>query len=338
MPPNPLAPADTLPTLTPPAGAGATHPTPPEATRGGDPAGPGAPARGATLGDWVRLVRPPQWIKNFFVLAPLLFSGRGTEAGEITRAVGAFLMFCLLASAIYLWNDAADAPQDRLHPSKRERPIAAGRIAASHAVVVGTVLLLTAISLAWVITPALAGLAIAYFVLNVLYTFRFKEMVLLDVFTIAAFFLLRLLAGCVAIGVRPSVWLLLCGGLLALYLGFTKRRHELTLLGAASAGHRSVLSHYSIAFLDQMSGVLLAVTVVSYIMYTLTSDTAKHVGDDSLAYSSAFVLYGVFRYLYLVHQRNGGSPTKTLLGDRALMLTVLLWAAYCGWVIYFRSL
>jgi 4-hydroxybenzoate polyprenyltransferase len=298
------------------------------------PATPRVAPRGSTLGDWVRLLRPPQWIKNFFVLAPLLFSGRWTSTVEVLHATGAFVMFCLLASAIYLWNDAYDAPKDRLHPTKRERPIAAGRIAPVQAVAVGAVLLLAALALAWVIQPRLAAIAAAYFGLNIAYTFKLKEMVILDVFAIATFFLLRLLAGCVAIDVRPSVWLLLCGGLLALYLGFTKRRHELTLLGSGSAAHRGVLSHYSVAFLDQMSGVLLAVTVVSYIMYTLTSETAKLVGDDSLAYSTAFVLYGVFRYLYLVHQRNGGSPTQTLLTDRALIATVTLWVGYCGWVIY----
>ncbi|HEU4563857.1 MAG TPA: decaprenyl-phosphate phosphoribosyltransferase [Gemmatimonadaceae bacterium] len=322
---NPLSPPETIAPLAPSVAPAAAEGAPRALPR---------PAQ--TLRDWVRLVRPSHWVKNFFVLAPLLFSGRATQADEIARALGAFVMFCMLASAIYLWNDAADAPKDRAHPTKRARPIAAGRIAPAHAAVVGAILVLAATSLAWVITPRLAGLAIAYFVLNVAYTFLLKEQVLLDVFSLAAFFLIRLLAGCVAIGVQPSVWLLLCGGLLALYLGFTKRRHELTLLGAGSAEHRSVLSHYSVAYLDQMSGVLLAVTVVSYIMYTLTSDTAKHVGDDALAYSTAFVLYGVFRYLYLVHQRNGGSPTKTLLTDRALIATVLLWVAYCGWVIYYR--
>jgi 4-hydroxybenzoate polyprenyltransferase len=199
------------------------------------------------------------------------------------------------------------------------------------------VLLLAAMALAWRLGPAVLGLAGTYVALNVLYTLRLKQMVLLDVFAIAAFFLLRLLAGSAAIEVRPSVWLLLCGGLLALYLGFTKRRHELSVLGASSAEHRSVLSHYSTGFLDQMSSVLLAVTIVSYIMYTVSSETARQVGNDSLSYSTVFVLYGVFRYLYLVHQRNGGSPTRTLLTDRSLLVTVVLWVAYCGWVIYQRT-
>ena len=297
-----------------------------------------APVTGrATLREWIQLARPQQWVKNFFVLAPLLFSGRALQSEWVFRSIGAFVMFCLLASTIYLWNDAADAEADRAHPTKRQRPIASGRIGKRQAMSVGVVLLLAAMALAWRLGPVVFGLAGTYVALNVLYTLRLKQMVLLDVFAIAAFFLLRLLAGSAAIEVRPSVWLLLCGGLLALYLGFTKRRHELSVLGASSAEHCSVLSHYSTGFLDQMSSVLLAVTIVSYIMYTVSSETARQVGDDSLSYSTVFVLYGVFRYLYLVHQRNGGSPTRTLLTDRSLLVTVVLWVAYCGWVIYQRT-
>ncbi|MBC7789963.1 MAG: decaprenyl-phosphate phosphoribosyltransferase [Anaerolineae bacterium] len=294
--------------------------------------GTGEPA--FSIADWIQLVRVPQWIKNFFVLAPLLFSGEATRLTEVARAFAAFTMFCLLASAIYLWNDAADAAADRAHPTKRDRPIAAGRIAPRHARTVGAVLAAAALVFAWLIAPPLALIALTYLGLNVLYTVRLKEMVLLDVFALAAFFILRLLAGATAIGVRPSIWLLLCGGLLALYLGFTKRRHELSTMGSGSAEHRSVLSHYSPAFLDQMSGVLLSVTVVSYILYTVSSETARNAGDDLLTYSTVFVLYGVFRYLYLVHLRDGGSPTRTLLTDRALMVNVILWVAYCAWVIY----
>jgi 4-hydroxybenzoate polyprenyltransferase len=300
-------------------------------------AGAPVPVSRPTLRDWIQLVRPPQWVKNFFVIAPLLFSGRALEPYWAGRSLLAFAMFCLLASTIYLWNDAADADADRAHPTKRQRPIASGRIAKRQAIIVGIVLLAGALLLAWRLGPVVFGLAVTYVTLNILYTLRLKEVVLLDVFAIAAFFLIRLLAGSAAIDVRASVWLLLCGGLLALYLGFTKRRHELTLLGASSSEHRSVLSHYSTGFLDQMSSVLLAVTIVSYIMYTLSSETARQVGNDWLSYSTGFVLYGVFRYLYLVHKRNGGSPTRTLLTDRSLLVTVILWVAYCGWVIYYHT-
>jgi 4-hydroxybenzoate polyprenyltransferase len=173
-----------------------------------------------------------------------------------------------------------------------------------------------------------------YLALNLIYSMGLKRIVLLDVFAIAAFFVLRLLAGAAAIAVHPSVWLLLCGGLLALYLGFAKRRHELSVLGDSSASHRSVLAHYSAPFLDQISSVLLAVTIVSYLMYSLTSDTAVRVGTEELSYGIPFVLYGVFRYLYLVHQRDRGTPTETVLSDRWLLVTVALWVAYNGWVLY----
>jgi 4-hydroxybenzoate polyprenyltransferase len=284
--------------------------------------------------DWFRLLRPQQWAKNVFVLAPLLFSGRATERAAIVHAAAAFAAFCLVASGVYVMNDVADRERDRNHPVKRHRPVAAGRVGVGPAVAVGAVLHVAGLALSWAISPQLLAVTGAYVVLNLLYTHALKDMVILDVFVIAAFFMLRLLAGAAAVSVRPSVWLLLCGGLLALYLGFAKRRHELTLLGDDSASHRSVLTHYSAAFLDQMSVVLLSVTIVSYIMYTLESETAAKVGSQALVTSTPFVLYGVFRYLYLVHKKDLGSPTETVLTDRPLMADVALWLAYCGWLIY----
>lgn len=289
---------------------------------------------GGALKIWIRLLRPHQWVKNFFVFAPLLFSGELLVVGQITRATGAFVMFCLLASGVYAWNDVVDREADRAHPVKRKRPVASGRISVPTAAAIGGLLLAGALALGWILDPLVALIGLGYLGLNVLYSLRLKRVVILDVFAIAAFFVLRLLAGAAAIQVVPSIWLLLCGGLLALYLGFAKRRHELVLLGDGSSDHRSVLQHYSPIFLDQMSMVLLSVTVVSYIMYTLTSQTAALVGSEALSYSTVFVLYGVFRYLYLVHQKNGGNPTETLLTDRSLIVAVGLWLLYCGWVLY----
>lgn len=287
----------------------------------------------ATLRDWIALVRPHQWIKNLFVIAPLLFSGLLLDGQAVLAAAGAFGVFCLLASGVYVVNDVADVEADRAHPTKRERPIAAGRIAPRSAVVLGLLLWAVALPAAWSIRPALLAISATYLFLNLLYSFGLKRVVILDVFAIAAFFILRLLAGAAAINVTPSIWLLLCGGLLALYLGFAKRRHELSLVGAGSSKSRSVLAEYGKPFLDQMSIVLLSVTVVSYIMYTVSPDKVAESGY-ALAASVIFVLYGVFRYLYLVHQRDEGSPTETLLEDRSLTVAVLLWAAYCGTVIY----
>lgn len=286
-----------------------------------------------TLGDWVALVRPRQWVKNLFVLAPLMFSGRLSDPQAVLTALGAFGVFCLLASGVYLINDVADVEADRAHPIKRLRPIAAGNVPARSAVVLGLTLWAIALPVAWFIRPELLAIAAAYLVLNLLYSAGLKRVVILDVFAIAAFFVLRLLAGAAAISVTPSIWLLLCGGLLALYLGFAKRRHELSVMGEESTRSRSVLAEYSESFLDQVSIVLLSVTIVSYIMYTVSPDKVAETGY-ALAASVVFVLYGVFRYLYLVHQRGAGSPTETLLADRSLMVDVVLWIGYCSLVIY----
>ncbi len=282
----------------------------------------------------LRLIRPQQWVKNLFVLAPLLFSGQALQAASQVRGLTAFAAFCLLASTVYVMNDVVDREADRAHPTKRRRPIASGAIPVSVALALAAVMLAASLVLAFSAGAALGACALTYLVLNVVYSVHLKHVVILDVFAIAAFFVLRLLAGAAAVQVRPSVWLVLCGGLLALYLGFAKRRHELVLLGDRSSSHRSVLSQYSTAFLDQLSVVLLAVIIVSYIMYTLESDTAKLVGGELLSYSTVFVLYGVIRYLYLVNKRLDGNPTDTLLTDRGLLAACVLWALYCGGVVY----
>lgn len=283
---------------------------------------------------WVRAVRPEQWLKNGFVLSPLVFSGKALFWDSQWRALVAFASFCAVASAVYLMNDVIDRHADRLHPTKAGRPIASGLIKPATALIVAALLGAAGLAAGAMAGPSVAVVLLAYLGLNALYGMWLKNVVIVDVFAIAAFFILRLVAGSVAIGVRPSIWLLLCGGLLALYLGFAKRRHELVLLGGGSHTHRAVLASYSTPFLDQLSVVLLSVTVVSYIMYTLESDTARAVGTETLSYSTAFVLYGVLRYLYLVHRNEGGNPTETLLTDRALMAAVVLWAAYCAAIIY----
>ena len=294
----------------------------------------GSDTGAASVATWLRALRPEQWLKNGFVLAPLLFSGRSLEWPYQWRALVAFVAFSAVASAVYLMNDVIDREADRRHPRKRNRPVAAGSISPPSAMTASVILAVAGLGIGALTRPGVVLVLAAYLVLNMLYGTWLKHMVIVDVFAIAAFFLLRLLAGSAAVSVRPSIWLLLCGGLLALYLGFAKRRHELVLLGSGSTAHRIVLSHYTIAFLDQLSGVLLAVTIVAYIMYTLESETARLVGTESLAYSTVFVLYGVLRYLFLVHRNEGGDPTGTLLTDRPLLAAVVLWGLYCGAVIY----
>ncbi len=283
---------------------------------------------------FVRLIRPHQWVKNLFVLGPLLFSGRALQPDAQLKAALAFVMFCLLASSVYVFNDLVDREADRAHPVKRFRPIASGAVKPTRAWAVAFACLASSLIIAASVGRGLLLCAIGYVGLNVAYSLRLKHVVILDVFTIAAFFILRLLAGAAAVSVRPSVWLLLCGGLLALYLGFAKRRHELVLLGSGSGAHRTVLAQYTTGFLDQLSAVLLAVLVVSYIMYTIESETALLVGGERLSYSSVFVLYGVLRYLYLVNQSLDANPTDTLLTDRGLLTACVLWAVYCAAVVY----
>jgi len=285
-------------------------------------------------GAWIRMLRPRQWIKNFFILAPLLFSGRAFDRASQLGAWAAFGVFCLLASGVYSFNDVIDRESDRAHPLKRNRPVAAGLISTRAALSAAVVLLAGSIFLAFLVSPSVGAIAVTYVLINILYGLALKRIVIVDVFAIASFFVLRLLAGAAAVHVQPSVWLLLCGGLLALYLGFAKRRHELVLLGDGSADHREVLSQYTTPFLDQLSVVLLAVTVVSYIMYAVESRTSQAAGSPALVYSTVFVLYGVLRYLYLVHKHEGGNPTETLLTDRSLLAAVVLWVVYCGIVIY----
>ena len=286
------------------------------------------------MSDWVRLVRPKQWTKNAFVMAPLLFSGRALDVTAVAAALEGFVAFCLAASAVYAFNDVNDRTEDQAHPTKRLRPVASGRITVGQARVAAALLAASGIAVALSAGLPVAGWIALYLLLNILYSTVLKRVVLLDVFCISAFFVLRLLAGSAAVGVTSSVWLLVCGGLLSLYLGFAKRRHELTVLGDGAAGHRGVLAHYSAPFLDQISSVLLAVTIVAYLMYTLTSETAQRVGSDALSYGAVFVLYGVFRYLYLVHRRDLGTPTETVLEDRPLLITVALWIAYSAWLLY----
>jgi 4-hydroxybenzoate polyprenyltransferase len=301
-------------------------------------AGPAVPtgvrAGAVPAAAWFRLLRPKQWVKNAFVLAPLLFSGRAVELDAVARSISAFALFCLSSSAVYALNDVWDRRLDRAHPAKRMRPVAAGIISSRQALLVSGALAIPAALGAWLMSPSLLALIAAYFALNVLYTLRLKHIVIVDVFVVAAFFILRLLAGTTAIAVEPSVWLLLCGGLLALYLGFAKRRNELLLLGDDHEAHRTVLSKYTSEFLDQVSMVLLSTTVIAYVMYTLNSATAMEVGSEALSYSTVFVLYGVFRYQYLAHHSHGGDPTETLLTDRPLLIAVVCWFAYCAYVAY----
>jgi 4-hydroxybenzoate polyprenyltransferase len=280
-------------------------------------------------------LRPGEWTKNLFVFAGLLFGQRLTDPTAIARSVAAFLIFCALAGVVYLVNDVMDRTQDRQHPRKRLRPIASGALSPTLAMGVACVLAVGALAWAWTMGVLFGGVATAYLVLLVLYSGPLKHIVIIDVLTIAIGFVMRVVAGAVAVAVPMSPWLLICTILLALFLGLSKRRHELTLLADGAIGHRRILQEYSPYLLDQMIGVVTASTLMAYILYATSHETAEKFGTSLLGLTIPFPLYGIFRYLYLVHHREGGgSPAELLLNDRPLLACVALWAIAVAVIIY----
>lgn len=280
-------------------------------------------------------MRPQQWIKNLFIFAALVFSGHLYSSADLTRTIAGFALFSIAASGVYLFNDITDLGRDRLHPVKSRRPLPSGRLRVPTAWTASGVLAAGSLAGAWLLEPAFAGILLTYVALNVLYSLVLKNVVILDVMTIAAGFVLRVLAGAAIISVPTSEWLIICTVLLSLFLGFSKRRHELTMLDASADNHREVLQHYSPYFLDQMIGIVTASTVMSYILYTISEDTIAKFGTKNLIYTVPFVLYGIFRYLYLVHKRDeGGDPTRLALTDRPLLLNTILWICLASAVIY----
>jgi 4-hydroxybenzoate polyprenyltransferase len=281
-------------------------------------------------------LRPEQWTKNLLVFAGLMFGGRLLDVSALWYAVGAFAVFCALSSAVYIFNDLADRESDKQHPLKCMRPLASGELSPATAVIVGIVLGGVAIGSAALMRPELGLVAAAYLVLLLLYSAALKHLVIIDVLVIAAGFVLRAVAGAVAVAVPISHWLLVCTTLLALFLALSKRRHELTLLGNAAIGHRRILEEYTPYLLDQMIAVVTASTLVAYTLYTTDTETAARLGNRRLGLTIPFVLYGIFRYLYLVHQkRGGGSPSTMLVTDRALLACVALWALSVAVILYF---
>jgi 4-hydroxybenzoate polyprenyltransferase len=298
-----------------------------------------APTRSVVTGLLVSL-RPAQWTKNLIVFAALLFGQRGNapaflDPQAIGRALAAFLIFCGLSGVVYLINDVADREADRVHPLKRIRPIASGAV--PPALAIGTALMLAVVALggAWMLRPAFALVAAGYVALLALYSGPLKHVVIIDVLTIAVGFVLRAVAGAVAIDVRIDHWLLVLTILLALFLALSKRRHELVLLADGATGHRPILEEYSPYLLDQMIAVVTASTLVTYVISTVSAETVQKYHTDYLGLTLVFPLYGIFRYLYLVHQKaGGGSPADMLLNDRPLLACVALWAMAVTLIIY----
>jgi len=288
----------------------------------------------AMLGAIAVSMRPRQWVKNFFVFAGLVFSQR-LFTGAAWTAVAAFAIFCALSGAIYLLNDVADRERDRLDPRKRVRPIAAGQLPVGVAVAAAAALIVAGlVSSAWLPRPFLIT-ALAYVVLLVAYSAWLKHVVIVDVIVVAGGFVLRAVAGAVVIDVEMSGWLVICTILSALFLALGKRRYEYLVLEGDAALHRPILAEYSPALLDQMIAVVTASTVTTYALYTMSPETVAKFHTHLLPATLPFVLYGIFRYLYLLYRRQlGGNPSELLVSDRALLINTIGWICAVLVIIY----
>ena len=285
---------------------------------------------------FVQLMRPRQWAKNAFVFAPLVFARELFELPQALLALQAFFAFNVAASAVYAVNDVVDAPDDRLHPEKRNRPVASGALSVPQALWFAAALVVVLIGLTVTLDVRFIAVVATYVVLNMLYTYRLKRVVLLDVFIIAAGFMLRVIGGAFAIRVTVSSWLVLCSLFISLFLGFGKRRAEiLRIEDEGSNAPRSVLSSYNVTFLDQMITITGAGALISYALYTVAPRTVEMFGTEKLIYTTILVCYGIFRYLFLTHHSTQTeNPTNLVTTDRVIFVTGLLWIVSCILIIY----
>ncbi len=283
----------------------------------------------------LRSLRPEQWSKNLLVFAALIFAEKLLDPAAVRAAIAAFAIFCALSSVVYLINDVADRESDRQHPLKKHRPIAAGLLPVGVALTAAAVLGAAAIGAAFLLSVPFGLVAVSYLTLMTLYSGPLKHIVIIDVLTIAIGFVLRAVAGAAALDVAFSHWLLVCTLLGALFIALAKRRHELVLLADGATSHRRILGEYSASLLDQMIAIVAASTVIAYTLYTISPETVDKFGTVWLELTIPFPLYGIFRYLYLVHRRDGGgSPADLLLSDRPLLACVTLGVAAVVLIIY----
>ncbi len=310
--------------------------SPASSTNPARPAAAGERARSTSVVTaLVRSLRPRQWTKNLIVFAGVIFGPRLDDPGAVASAIVAFFVFCLLSGVVYLINDVRDREGDRLHPIKRLRPIAAGELLPAQAIAAAAIIAAIALSIAFRLSLSFGAVACIYVVVLGLYSTSLKHMVILDVLTIAFGFVLRAWAGAEAVDVVVSHWLLLLALLLALFIGFGKRRAELVTLAGDASDHRRSLAEYSPYLLDQMINVVAACTLVAYALYTIDDQTVAKFQTDHLLWTFPFPLYGMLRYLYLVHQREGGGdPSELLLTDRPLLVCVVLCAVVVLLIVY----
>lgn len=279
--------------------------------------------------------RPKHWTKNLFLFAGILFSQNLLNFSLLVKVILAFLIFCFLTGSVYILNDLTDLERDKRHPAKSRRPIASGRLKVRQAIIALIIFMFLSLVLSYLLNLSFFLTALAYFLIQIAYSFFLQRIVILDVFAIASGFVLRVVAGAVVINVEISSWLIICTILLSLFLGLSKRRHELLMNEEEAQYYRKVLAKYSPYLLDQMISVVTASTVVCYALYTMSSDTIQKFGTKNLIYTIPFVLYGIFRYLYLIHKKEmGGNPENILVSDKPLMIDILLWVIIAGLIVY----
>ena len=282
-------------------------------------------------------MRFQQWIKNFFIFAALIFSANLFNVQDLLLTILGFILFSIAVSGVYIFNDIIDLEKDKLHPLKTRRPLPSEKLSVKAAAIASFILVLIGLLGAFILKTEFGVVLSIYVIINVWYSYQLKSIVILDVMTIATGFVLRVIGGAVLIGVPTSEWLIICMVLLSLFLGFSKRRHEILILENLANTLRSVLQHYNPYFLDQMIGIVTATTVMSYALYTISEETIHKFGTKHLIYTVPFVLYGIFRYLYLVHKKEeGGNPTKVALTDLPLLVNIVLWIVTVTIIIYVK--
>lgn len=296
---------------------------------------PASFAIGRNLRGLIIEMRPREWSKNLLVFSGVIFSQSLIDPGNLWISLLGFAIFCAASSGVYIFNDLCDLKQDREHPVKRNRPLASGMVNLNLARVAPMALFaVAAIGSLW-LNKGFALVIAVYLVTCLSYSLKLKDFVILDVILIASGFVLRAVSGAVLIGVEVSEWLVLCTSMVALLLGFGKRRHELVLLDETAGNHRASLSDYSVEFLNSIMNICAGAAVVMYALYTHADDTLARVGSHGMLLTIPFVVYGVFRYLFLIHKRQaGGDPVQILFGDRPTFINLLLWILTAGLVIY----
>lgn len=281
-------------------------------------------------------MRPKQWIKNLFLFAGILFSRNIFDLQMLLLVIIGFVVFCLLSGAVYIVNDVLDAEQDKKHPLKCLRPIAAGKLKIKDAISASVVLVILSLAVSLVLNVTFFITALIYFVIQLSYSLYLKKQVILDVFAISAGFVLRVMAGAVVIDVEISKWFIVATVAISLFLALNKRRHEIETLEEDAVSHRKVLDEYDTTYLlDQMISVVTAFTLTCYTLYTISPETIDKFGTENLIFTIPFVLYGILRYLYLVHKKGeGGNPETIIVSDKPLLINVILWVIASAFIIY----